>query len=210
MIARTNWGWTLVATGALALGACDRQADPVPTPSPTPDPTAADEGAKRSIFRPEFQVEPIEAAAPVLAPLETRIYFPEGTALTEDATAELATVIASPQVRRGGAITLGGHSDSGGTDQANLRASRARAEAVRDWLVDNGIDEERIELVAFGEQNPIAPNALPDGTPNEEGRATNRRVEITVASPDPAAAQPEEPTLAETLAAPAADAAKGE
>ena len=66
----------------------------------------------------------------------------------------------------GGEIILRGHSDSGGSDDGNLRASQARAEAVRDWLVDNGIDSERITVIAFGEQNPAAPNALPDGSPN--------------------------------------------
>jgi OOP family OmpA-OmpF porin len=48
------------------------------------------------------------------------------------------------------------------------------------------VAEDRIEIVAFGEQNPVAPNALPDGTPNDEGRAKNRRVEIRVAPPNPA------------------------
>ena len=99
---------------------------------------------------------------------------------------------------------MGGHSDSGGSDEVNIRASLERAEAVRDWMVANGVAEERITLVAFGEQNPAAPNALPDGSPNEEGRAANRRVEIVVASDGPP--EPErEPTLAETLAAQAGE-----
>ena len=36
----------------------------------------------------------------------------------------------------------------------------------------------------MGEQNPIAPNALPDGSPNEAGRASNRRVEIDISPPE--------------------------
>ncbi len=195
---KTRRGWIALGCGALALAACDRGGDPPPPPEPAQE----DEGAKRSIFRPEFQVEPIESVAPAVPPLETRVEFPEGVELTEEATAELATVVASQQVKRGGAITLGGHSDSGGDDAGNLRASRLRAEAVRDWLVENGVDEQRITVVAFGEQNPIAPNALPDGTPDEEGRAANRRVEISVASPS-AVEQADEPTLAESLASPA-------
>lgn len=176
---------------SFALVACE--GDPV-TPPP-----AAEDGESRSIFRPEFQVEPIEALQ-TPAPLETRILFPEGTDLTEQALAELATVLASPQVRAGGAIVLRGHSDSGGSDDANMRASQQRAEAVRDWMVENGIAQDRITVIAFGEQNPAAPNALPDGSPNEEGRAANRRVEITVTTAE--GEQPErEPTLAETLAA---------
>ena len=175
----------------LALGACNRGDEPADG--------ANDTGEPRSIFRPEFQVEPIEALQETSA-LETRVLFPEGTELTEEARAELATVLASPQVAAGGRITLRGHSDAGGSDEANLRASQERAEAVRDWMTENGIAEERITVIAFGEQNPAAPNALPDGSPNEEGRAENRRVEIEVATSEPA--PPEKaPTLAESLAA---------
>lgn len=171
-------------------------------------PTAEDGDAeKRSIFRPEFQVEPIEALEPVET-LETRVLFPEGTALTEEARAELATVLASPQLAEGGPIVLRGHSDSGGSDESNMRASQARAEAVRDWLVENGVAEERIALIAFGEQNPEAPNALPDGSPNEAGRAANRRVEIEVRgkAPPPAEGQP---TLAESLAGASEESGSG-
>lgn len=175
---------------SLVLAACQDDR------GPPPGDAAVDE--KRSIFRPEFQVEPIEALEPQ-GVLETRLLFPEGAELTEEARAELATVLASPQVAEGGEIVLRGHSDSGGSDEANMRASQARADAVRDWLIENGVAEERITLIAFGEQNPEAPNALPDGTPNEAGRATNRRVEIEVrgkAGPDSG----KEPTLAESLA----------
>ncbi len=165
-------------------------------------------GEKRSIFRPEFQVEPIEGLEPQ-GSLETRVYFPEGAELTEEARAELATVLASPQMGGGGGIILRGHSDSGGSDEANMRASQARAEAVSEWLVENGIDPERITVIAFGEQNPDAPNALPDGSPNEEGRAANRRVEIEVRS-KAKAAPPEEPTLAESLASAAEEGTEEE
>ena len=72
-------------------------------------------------------------------------------------------------------------------------------------MIDNGVAQERIVIIAFGEQNPVAPNALPDGTPNEAGRATNRRVEIEVSVPvQPASAK--EPTLAESIASSAEEA----
>ena len=190
--------FSLIATAAtLMLAACGDQ-------RAAPPPEEEEGGDKRSIFRPEFQVEPIEAREPRGA-LETRIAFPEGAELTEEARTDLATVLASPQMGEGGTITLRGHSDSGGDDEANLRASQARADAVAEWLIENGVAQERIVIIAFGEQNPVAPNALPDGTPNEAGRATNRRVEIEVS----VTAQPtatKEPTLAESLASSAEEA----
>ena len=174
-------------------------------PQPPSDADAQPE--KRSIFRPEFQVEPIESFEPS-GSLETTVEFPDGTELTEEGRAALATVLASPQNEEGGLIYLRGHTDSGGSDEANMRASLARAEAVRDWLVENGVAEDRIRTIAFGEQNPIAPNARPDGTPDEDGRAANRRVEIEVLTREPPMIE-DEPTLAETLAS-SAEEERGE
>jgi len=174
-LARTAMG--CVALGCLALSGCNRDPQP-PEPEPQETETPSVEPTQ-SIFAPEAGITPVPE---MLEPLKTSVGFEEGgTELSEKARAELATVLASPQNKAGGAIVLRGHSDSGGSDDVNLRASQARAEAVREWLVEQGIDEDRIAIIVFGEQNPIEPNALPDGTPNEEGRAANRRVEISIA-----------------------------
>lgn len=173
-----------------ALSACERADPPAPA-----EPVA--KGDAKSIFRPEYQVETAGEEPPPPA-LDARILFPEGRELTQSAQADLTTIINSAQVEAGGAIVLRGHSDAGGSDAANLKVSQARAEAVRDFLIANGITEDRIAIIAFGEQNPIAPNALPDGRPNEEGRARNRRVDVHVAGAA-APAAPDRPTLAETL-----------
>ena len=61
------------------------------------------------------------------------------------------------------------------------------AEAVRDYLVKNGVSRARIDVIALGERRPIAPNAHADGSDDPEGRARNRRVEIEVLLPDTAA-----------------------
>ncbi|MDG5748184.1 OmpA family protein [Qipengyuania sp. XHP0207] len=187
--------WFGLGLGVAMLAACgDREPDPAPQPTPSDEP--------RSIFVDGSGTEPTETEA-ALGPLETTIGFPDNSGLSEAARAELATVVESPQVAQGGAIILRGHSDSGGGDEANLRASQGRAEIVRNFMVENGIDEERIEIIAFGEQNPVAPNALPDGSPNEEGRRQNRRVEILVESSGEGAESDTasgEPTIAETIA----------
>lgn len=166
--------WLAGIAACAMLGACSSGDTPEPEATPTDGP--------RSIFQDDEGEGAGNGIAPEsLRPLETTISFADGTPeLTEAARAELATIVDSPQMGAGGAIVLRGHSDSEGSDEANLEASRLKAEAVRDFLVENGIAEERIEVIAFGEQNPVAPNALPDGSPNEEGRATNRRVEVTV------------------------------
>jgi len=69
-----------------------------------------------------------------------------------------------------------GHTDDIGTDAYNLKLSRRRAEAVRDYLVAGGISPKRITVEGFGESHPVASNATADG------RAQNRRVELRVRS----------------------------
>lgn len=71
-------------------------------------------------------------------------------------------------------ILVQGHTDSVGSEQANLELSRQRAEAVKSFLIERGIPEERITGEGKGESQPLTSNDSP------EGRANNRRVEIVV------------------------------
>lgn len=168
------------------------------SPKPVPSPMGSGEQAQASIMRPDV-VASTPATAP-LEPLDIAIGFPDGGSAIPDAgIAQLEKLIASPQIKLGGAIRLGAHSDSAGTDEANLRASRQRGEAVTAWLSEHGIAKDRMTLVVFGEQNPVQPNANPDGSPNEAGRAANRRVEISVPVANASSVETREPTLAEEI-----------
>jgi outer membrane protein OmpA-like peptidoglycan-associated protein len=71
-------------------------------------------------------------------------------------------------------IVVEGHTDSVGSDDANLKLSQGRADAVREYMISQGVKAERITAVGKGESTPIADNKTP------EGRANNRRVEIVV------------------------------
>ena len=161
---------------ALALAGCnDREPPPAPEPSPTAPPT------QTSIIRPDVEIERIE---PELEPFEGSVTFAEGgNALSDAAIADLEAIMETPQMAEGGAIVLRGHTDSVGDDDANMRVSERRAGLVRDWLVERGVAEDRITVIAIGEQRPIAPNGRRDGTPDEAGRAANRRVDVSIALP---------------------------
>ena len=161
---------------ALALAGCnDREPPPAPEPSPTAPPT------QTSIIRPDVEIERIE---PELEPFEGSVTFAEGgNALSDAAIADLEAILETPQMAEGGAIVLRGHTDSVGDDDANMRVSERRAGLVRDWLVERGVAEDRITVIAIGEQRPIAPNGRRDGTPDEAGRAANRRVDVSIALP---------------------------
>jgi type IX secretion system PorP/SprF family membrane protein len=69
-------------------------------------------------------------------------------------------------------IRLEGYTDNNGTEAYNMELSRNRVQAVKDFLVANGVEASRIEIAYFGESKPIADNN------SEEGKAKNRRVEM--------------------------------
>lgn len=71
-------------------------------------------------------------------------------------------------------IDIAGHTDALGRTSANLRLSRARANAVADYLQLSGVSADRLRVEAHGEAQPFAPNTTP------ANRALNRRVEFTL------------------------------
>lgn len=77
-------------------------------------------------------------------------------------------------------IEVAGYTDSKGSDEYNLALSRRRADAVASYIASKGVSRSRITTVGNGESRPIAANENPDGSDNPEGRAKNRRTEITV------------------------------
>jgi outer membrane protein OmpA-like peptidoglycan-associated protein len=72
-------------------------------------------------------------------------------------------------------IQISGHTDAMGKDADNLTLSNDRAQSVRTYLINEGsIDASRLKAVGYGETKPVATNDT------EEGRALNRRVELTI------------------------------
>ena len=76
-------------------------------------------------------------------------------------------------------VEIGGHTDSQGSDEYNLKLSQARAESVKNYLITKGIAAERVEAKGYGESKPVAPNTI-NGKDNPEGRKKNRRTEFKV------------------------------
>jgi outer membrane protein OmpA-like peptidoglycan-associated protein len=87
------------------------------------------------------------------------------------------TLLAHPEVTR---VRIEGHTDATGTDEHNLELSQARADAVRDYLVKQGVPTVRLETKGMGEGHPLQPGD------SEEVYATNRRVEFHLVDEAPA------------------------
>lgn len=79
---------------------------------------------------------------------------------------------AHPEVKR---LTVEGHTDSTGNAEANMKLSEGRAQAVRAYLVEKGVEASRLDAKGYGATKPIADN----GT--AKGREANRRVEFMIA-----------------------------
>jgi outer membrane protein OmpA-like peptidoglycan-associated protein len=73
-------------------------------------------------------------------------------------------------------IGVYGHTDSKGTPENNLRLSKERAAAVRNYLQGKGIAASRLESEGFGQTKPV------DTNDTDAGRAKNRRVEFKILS----------------------------
>lgn len=73
-------------------------------------------------------------------------------------------------------MEIAGHTDSTGSEAHNRELAKARAEAVRAYLVSQGVAAARLEAAGYGSSKPVATNAT------EDGRAMNRRVEFILRS----------------------------
>jgi OOP family OmpA-OmpF porin len=99
--------------------------------------------------------------------------------LTTAALARLETFATEIAAEAVGPVTIVGHTDSLGTDEHNQGLSEARAESVRADLAGRLGPGFTLQASGKGETEPVAPNQNDDGTDNPDGRARNRRVEIS-------------------------------
>ncbi|WP_324724378.1 OmpA family protein [Lelliottia sp. JS-SCA-14] len=95
--------------------------------------------------------------------------------LKPGSTKLLVNSLVGIKAKPGWLIVVAGHTDNTGNPGLNQTLSQKRAEAVRDWMRDTGdVPESCFAVQGYGESRPIATNDTP------EGRALNRRVEISL------------------------------
>lgn len=104
------------------------------------------------------------------------VYFDTGEATIQQRSFGLLNQVASillenPQIRK---IQVEGHTDDRGAKDFNMDLSQRRADAVRQFLIDQGISPDRLVGKGFGPTRPILPNT------SDRNRALNRRVEFNI------------------------------
>lgn len=134
----------------------------VPPPTPTPAPVPAEEPPppKPTLDKVEFRAK-------------TLFDFDQAT-VKETGRPALNSLISKAQQLDLETIIVTGYTDSTGNPQYNQRLSERRADAVKAYLVQHGVDADRIHTEGKGDKDPIASNII------KADRAQNRRVEIEV------------------------------
>ncbi|NSL90396.1 OmpA family protein [Chitinophaga sp. Mgbs1] len=128
---------------------------------------------------------PVLCITPIVTPpspvtLENVYYDYDKATLREESFVSLDKLAATLQANPAMEIELSAHTDSIGRKAYNQRLSEARAKSCVEYLVQKGIDPNRLTYKGYGATQPIAPNSMPDGSDNPEGRQQNRRTTFTV------------------------------
>jgi len=170
---RTGW---LVVAALVVAGACSRrqppaepeQSTPTPTTQPTTEPTTpADTGPTAA----EIAAE----RAAIRASLEQMVHFDYDEArIRSDAEQVLNQKV--PLLRANPSVTLRitGHADERGSTEYNLALGLRRANAVREFLSNFGVDGMRLMTETMGEDRPLEMGS------NEAAWARNRRAEFAI------------------------------
>ena len=120
----------------------------------------------------DFTLQALEVGAKVVM---KNIFFETGKAnLKDESYSQLNNVIEFMKDNPSLKLEISGHTDNVGSQSSNMKLSQARAKAVVDYMVIQGIKTERLTFKGYGPSQPIAANT------NAEGKAQNRRVEFKI------------------------------
>jgi outer membrane protein OmpA-like peptidoglycan-associated protein len=94
--------------------------------------------------------------------------------IKSESFAELNKLASFMKAQKTMVIEIAGYTDNIGKEEANLKLSQERADAIRDYLLKHGVHSSKIAAKGYGSSDPVATNDTP------EGRQLNRRTEIHI------------------------------
>lgn len=165
---------TIAWTEASANAECDanlmKKVAPAPVSAPAPAPVAAP--APAPVVAPVVVAPRKPSIIEKAVRLEGANFATGSSKLLKAADSKLNEVVDAAREYPDVQLDVTGYTDNVGDAQKNLKLSQERANAVKAYLVKNGVASERINTKGVGADSPIADNAT------AEGRAKNRRVEV--------------------------------
>lgn len=141
---------------------------PPPPPPPEPEPEPEPEPPKRV----QVTADAIVITEKIMFEYDKADIRPESFGLCD----EIVDVIQkNPRIKK---ISIEGHTDGDGSAKYNKKLSQKRADAVKKYFVEKGVEEARLQSVGHGEDKPLAENDT------DEGKEKNRRVEFLILEQD--------------------------
>ncbi|WP_296815328.1 peptidoglycan-associated lipoprotein Pal [Brevundimonas sp.] len=175
----------IAAMAILAAAACTRREQPQPVDPPPPGPTQPTNPGSGPTT-PPVTGGPTTSVTPgsqrdFVVNVGDRVYFDfDSYSIRSDAqrvlAAQAAWLARYPQVQ----VRIEGNADERGTREYNLALGARRAEAVRSFLIANGVSAARIDTISYGKERPIAMGS------NEEAWAQNRNAHTAITGGAPA------------------------
>ncbi len=170
---KSNLPIVLIMAAAISMQACKAKKKVVQTPPP---PAEAPAQPVEQTPPPAPAPAPAPAQAPAPAPpnysfSNIQFEFDSGILKTESYP---ALDKAAAEMKKDASVTfiLKGYASAEGTDAHNMQLSADRANSVKAYLVNSGVNESVLSTKGYGENHPVADNST------ESGKARNRRVEI--------------------------------
>ena len=151
------------------------RAEPMPAPMPEPAPPPRAAPAPAPAPAPRFNQDSADAANRARALLNAPIYFDfDKSEIRSDARQALDSKIPLLRANSGMRIRIEGNTDSRGSNEYNMALGLRRANAARRYLVSQGIDNGRFDVVSYGEERPV------DQGSTEDAYAKNRRDDFVI------------------------------